>query len=463
LIKLTIYFYLINHLSMHKLIRSKLPLLLTAFLFAGSFPASVSAVCLAKNYTIASRDNDGRSGADGRNETIIANGSAASIDLSGAAGQDGRDGANGSNSYCSRTADDVDYDVRAQDGARGDDGGKGGNGGNGGSLTAYYTNIEDLKKILVRALGGNGGRGGRGGSGAPGCRCTTSSWQKTKCKGTDCTTKTYRCSDGNYGSNGSNGGDGQQGNLGTLNLVKGKDLLPQEIPTTRLSLTDLAAKPLKLTKNKWNLRSGATALLASGSVISDEYREFERQLEANIKLDWQEKLPISHFADQTATLVLNDDNQVNIDFSDDLWVDSSSKTEANATVLTVNNIIPQKDVTRLQVGELANSGSDMNLILVDLGGRADILKNQFRLKLRLKTNEDSGSFDLRKLYEGEIPANLVKRESNRLFLALGKLPIRTSELRPGSEIEVELQATRSLGIRSAKQKIRWSGTIRRPR
>ena len=82
---------------MHKLIRSKLPLLLTAFLFAGSFPASASAVCLAKNYTIASRGDDGRSGADGRNETVIANGSAVSIDLSGTVGQDGRDGSNNLN------------------------------------------------------------------------------------------------------------------------------------------------------------------------------------------------------------------------------------------------------------------------------------------------------------------------------------------------------------------------------
>lgn len=454
---------------MHKLIRGKLVLLLTAILFAGSFPVSASVVCRSKSYSIASRGNDGRSGTNGRDETVIANGSPVVLDLSGGNGQDGRDGASGSSSYCGSTSYDVDYDVRARDGDSGEDGGRGGDGGNGGSLTVYYSNLEDLKKILVRANSGSGGRGGRGGSGSAGCRCTVSSWQKTECTGTagtpsyQCKTKNYYCTDGSYGRNGSNGADGKQGRLGILSLVKGKELLPQEIPTARLSLSELAARPLKLRKNIWIPRSGASSLLAPGSIIADGYREFERQLEANIKLDWQEKLPISRFSDEIASLALNDNNQVSIDFSDELWVDSSSKTEGNSTVLTVNHIIAKKDVTRLRVTELTNFGQNLNLILVDLGGRADVLKNQFRLKLRVQTGEDYSNFDYKKLYDGELSANLIQREHNRLFLALGKLPISASELRPGAEIEVELEANRSLGIRSAKQNIRWKGTIRRPR
>ncbi|BBD68386.1 hypothetical protein NIES4072_43010 [Nostoc commune NIES-4072] len=66
-------------------------------------------------------------------------------------------------------------------------------------------------------------------------------------------------------------------------------------------------------------------------------------------------------------------------------------------------------------------------------------------------------------YEGDIPNELVTRDYNRFTLALGKLKIPDEALRPGVNVDIEVVATRSLGIRSAKQTISWQGAIRKPR
>ena len=66
-------------------------------------------------------------------------------------------------------------------------------------------------------------------------------------------------------------------------------------------------------------------------------------------------------------------------------------------------------------------------------------------------------------YEGDIPNELVTRDYNRFTLALGKLKIPDEALRPGVNVDIEVVATRSLGIRSAKQTINWQGAIRKPR
>lgn len=74
-----------------------------------------------------------------------------------------------------------------------------------------------------------------------------------------------------------------------------------------------------------------------------------------------------------------------------------------------------------------------------------------------------GSSSYKTEYEGDIQGELVTRDYNRFTLALGKLKIPDSALRPRVNVDIEVIATRSLGIRSAKQTISWQGTIRKPR
>jgi hypothetical protein len=459
----------------------KLPLLLTFCLFTSFLPASGSVFCSAKadegygrntrNYgTDGSKGSDGRSGRngrDGQNQTVFIDTSPVNLDLSGQNGEDGEDGRRGDQPHCSGQPDNVDHNVKAPNGGSGGNGGKGGDGGNGGSLNVYYTNLADLRKIFVRSAGGEGGRGGRGGYGGVGCNCRPRSWEIETCQGTPgtpgykCTKKLYRCRDGRDGEYGNNGKDGNQGRLGTLSIIPGKEPLAGDLQTLQLAVSELTGKQFNLSKNKWNIRTGAASLLAPGSAIADEYREFEQRLEGDFKLVWQDKQAIASFANQTATLSLNDNKQVEITFPEDLWVEGNSKSEANLTTFTVNYAIPKADVTRLAVAEFVGAEQNLNLKIVDLAAKSDIIQTQFWVKLRARDNS-AGFSDYQTVYEGNLPTELVTRDYNRFILALGKLKIPAA-LTPGVNVDIEVIATRSLGNRSAKQSINWQGAIRRAR
>ncbi|HLO87900.1 MAG TPA: collagen-like protein, partial [Nostocaceae cyanobacterium] len=225
---------------------------------------------------------------------------------------------------------------------------------------------------------------------------------------------------------------------------------------------DIGSKQITLSKNKWLLRRGATALLAIGSVIDDEYREFAGRIEGNFQLLWQERQPITSFANQQVTLNLNDNQEIELDFSEDLWLAGNSNIQGNLTQFTVTNAIEKKDVTKLAVSDFADSGQNLNLKIVDLASKSDSLNTQFRIKYRAR-DEFGGAFDYRTVYEGDIPSELVTRDYNRFILALGKLKIPSDALRPGVNVDIELVATRSLGKRSAQQTLKWQGNVRKSR
>jgi hypothetical protein len=462
---------------MHRVVWGQLALILTVSLLNSSFPSSASTTCVAKSHNIASRSygtsgsdgSDGRPGRDGQpgqNQNILANGSPINLDLSGKDGEDGEDGERGSTPYCSHHSDNPDHDITAASGGDGGDGGRGGDGGSGGLLTVYYNKLEDLKQIFARASGGAGGRGGRGASGEQGCNCHKSSWEIETCTGTPgspdhkCTKKKYKCTDGTDGSYGSNGSNGRQGELGRLKIIKGKETLAPDNPKLTVPISELANKQFNLSKNKWNTLTGAAALLAPGSVINDEYQEFEKRLEATFALSWQDKEPATRY-NESATIILNNNNQVDISFPEDLWVDGKSTTEGNVTKYTLNTVIPKKEVTRLAVADFVGSEENLNIKLVDLGQRSDIIKTQFRIKYSVQDSSESRGFsDYQKVYTGDVAPELVTREYNRFTLALGKLPKISEASQSGARVNIEIEITRTLGQRSAKQTINWQGTIR---
>ncbi|MFM7405686.1 MAG: hypothetical protein ACKO3K_03190 [Cuspidothrix sp.] len=121
---------------------------------------------------------------------------------------------------------------------------------------------------------------------------------------------------------------------------------------------------------------------------------------------------------------------------------------------------PCQDVTRLAVADFANSGQNLTLRIVDLAAKSDVINTQFRIKYQARDNFDD-SFNPPTLYEGEIPANLVSRSYNNFTLAVGKLKLPRAALSPGVKVDIEVVAIRSLGGRSAQQKISYQGVIRK--
>jgi hypothetical protein len=443
-------------------------------------PSSKSILCPFLDWSAQARDfgRDGRNGSDGQtgrrgrdgqSETVFANGSPLNLELSGENGLDGEDGRDGDDADCDRQPRDVDHDLKAADGGRGGNGGNGGDGGNGGSLTVYYTNLADLKTISVRATGGRGGRPGRRAYGGRGCSCRVRDWERQTCKGTpgsadySCKTREFSCEDGDDGRDGTDGRDGNDGSLGSLTLINRSETLAPDTPTASVSMPALKDRVFALSKNKWQTRNGAASLLAPGSAIADQYREFIERIESSFEVVWNAPRPLTDFTGQEVTISLEEDKQVKVSFPEDVWVDGKTSQQDGKTQFIASNVILKDEATKLKRADFSGSGPDLNFVLIDSAGKSNLISTQFRLKYNSTRSGDrfDRTADYRTRYEGNIPVELVSRNNNRFVLNLGKLPIESEFLRPGVGVEIELVATRSFAGRSTEQKIQWRGEIRR--
>mgnify|MGYP006872726466 FL=1 len=63
----------------------------------------------------------------------------------------------------------------------------------------------------------------------------------------------------------------------------------------------------------------------------------------------------------------------------------------------------------LAVSEFSSAAQDLNLKIVNLAPKCDLINTQFKVKNRAKGNF-SGAFDYQNFYEGKIPATLVNRD-----------------------------------------------------
>lgn len=417
-----------------------------------------------------SHGSTGRNGQDGRSgpsQTVFADGTPQQFRLIGDDGRDGERGDDGERPYCDSQPRDVRHDLQAASGGDGGDGGNGGNGGSGGSLTVYYTDPAKLAQIFVDARGGEGGRGGSPGRGAYGCRCDDRDWEVTTCTGTpgapdySCKTDRFVCRDGDSGRTGMSGRDGAPGALGRLIVVQQATPLAPENPTQTLAVADLTNRAIALSKNLWQTRFGARSLLAPGSNVADDYQAYVGRAEGRVRLDWQAPRPASRFATDLVTTQIQDDGSASVTFPEHLWVEGSSTREGDLTTYTVSAVVRAADVTRLALGRTDGRSQDFQIAVLDLAGESDYLNTQFYVKYESTDQgphgDRPGRYSTR--YDGLVPADLVTRDQNRFTLSLGRLPIGSQHFRSGTYGRLEIRIVRSLGGRSAEQRLEWNGRI----
>lgn len=210
------------------------------------------------------------------------------------------------------------------------------------------------------------------------------------------------------------------------------------------------------------MRQGTAALLAPGSVIADQYREYAGRVEGSFRLTWQSGRSPQDFAASPVSVELDNNRQVRATFPPEVWADGTTTQANGVTTFTVTNVIRQAEATQLNAATLSGSGAALQLVVIDLAGQSNLVSTQFRVKLRTSdSGGDRGRPLLRTRYDGAVPANLVTRDGNRFVIALGQLPISARDLAPGVRIDVELTATRSFAERSAEQTLEKRGEIRR--
>lgn len=419
-------------------------------------------VSFGKNGSHGKDGQNGEKGRDSETLTIFADGSPLNLDLSGQNGSGGQSGENGADAMCDNQPINVNYNLWGASGGDGGNGGSGGDGGNGGLLTIYATDKSYLSQISVQAKGGEGGQSGDGGNGGSGCECQQPYWTVESCSGNpgssnySCSTREYRCLDGEVGKNGRSGRGGRSGKLGSLTLINSNQPLPPDRLSASVTMAELKERGFSLSKNIWETKTGAVSLFAQGSIIDDQYLELVERVENSVVLIWNAPQDFTPFRDRTFTVNLQDDRSVAITIPDDLWLETNILPRKNVTELFVFNAIRASEATQLKSNGLSGVGLGLQLELVDEAKKSDLINTSFYLKYSVS---NSGEARLRPVsdyinrYEGEIPPQFVRYSDNRFIIDLGQLPIDPKYLEPDRAIQVQLEITRTFANNSAKQTI----------
>ena len=411
----------------------------------------------------------GQKGQDGKNSdalTVFADGTPMTLDLSGANGLQGNSGSAGTKAVCDGSIENKTNNLQASNGGNGGDGGDGGNGGNGGALTIYTTDKSNLSQVFVAALGGHGGTAGEGGQGGEGCKCPTYSWSEQTCKGKpgsanySCTTKELKCNDGYSGSSGRSGRAGRQGRLGSLTLINLDKSLSPDSPKTTMSFAALKDRGFTLSRNEWEINQGATDLLAPGSVIADEYKELVARHEHTILLAWDSQQPIAEFAKEKVILALDENDQPQVTFPKDLWLETNELKRDKISEFVIFNAIKEQDVTKLKNQGLSGIGPDLQLTIEDKAKKNSILDTSFTLNFQAKVSTGSKS-QYQSQFQGAVPASAVEQNGDFFTINLGQLSIPPEFLGEGNKVAVELIANRSFAQKHEKQqKIAFKKTLK---
>ncbi|MEC4869141.1 MAG: hypothetical protein SAJ11_23955 [Jaaginema sp. PMC 1078.18] len=203
--------------------------------------------------------------------------------------------------------------------------------------------------------------------------------------------------------------------------------------------------------NRWRSQNGAATLLAPGSIVADNYREFRDRISGNFKLTWQTEKPIQDFATETVSVRLTESHTVEADFSENAWLNGSWSQQEGYSEYIVTDAFVKDEALRLLPSSLSGNQNNLTLEILDVAAKSDELITQFLIAYRVSN---------RLRYEGAIPAELISREGNIFRLDIGKLPIDPEFLEVGTRAEVEITAIRAFNNYQAQQVMTLRRTLR---
>ena len=220
-------------------------------------------------------------------------------------------------------------------------------------------------------------------------------------------------------------------------------------------------RPVALSRNLWEERSGALALLAPSSIVADTYREYVGRVEGRVQIAWDAPRSPNDFFTLAPTAAIQADGNTTVTFPESLWVTGDYQREGDLTTFVVTGAVQASDATRLTWGTIRGRNTDFVAAVIDRAGESDYLNTSFHLTYRTANGDPRNDRRLRYTtqYEGTLPADLVTRNNNRFELALGRLPVSGRHLQGGTHVQMELTIQRSLGGNSATQTLSWQGEL----
>jgi hypothetical protein len=270
-----------------------------------------------------------------------------------------------------------------------------------------------------------------------------------------CTTEEFRCFQGRNGVSGASGRQGSQGTLGQLTILNSDRPLESDQPSATVTLSILKNNGFLLSKDQWETRQGATTLFAAGSAIADQYRVLTQRRERAFILIWNAPQSFEKFANQTMTLTLEDNDDIQVVPPQAMWVEGTTQQRSNRTEFVVYNAMFADEAVQLEASELMGRRRDIKINITDQADLSDIIQTKFLVKYKTTrydprfrpTSEYSTRFD------DEMPSQLVTLNGNQFTLDIGQLPIEDEYFGSDLGVEIEITAVRSFAGYSAEKRM----------
>jgi|GEM_PF-4829948 hypothetical protein len=414
-----------------------------------------------------SSGRSGYSGTDGQNIQLFAHEltQLTKYNLDGDRGHDGSEGYDGQDATSCYYSEGEESIVGADAGAGGD-GGDGGSGGDGGRSVIYYSDIAQLKKLMITAIPGQGGYasyGGRGGS--RGCYCNRPYWYVQKCHDEMvpdtrppecdrdgkpiprppisrrvCEDHTYTCTDGRAGNPGRRGSDGSRGSYGYLTLIKSDSELLEETSSGQMAINKLTANVPSthvLTENLFEGKSGANALLAPGSQVADRYNEFSRRAIENVHVLWTSTKEAHRYFGTVYSYISN--GQVSFRYTSDDILITEEKHEGTDHTFIIKDAYKFGDFTQLALRK-SGSGKRTQIIATAPTPNQNLVKDQFTVRITYIR----WLLPDKVVFSNTVPENLIQRGKDQTTINLGQLRFEDSSSIWNKKLLIEFKYTRNV-------------------
>lgn len=428
--------------------------LLSTLFVLGSM-AGISTNALADHFgNDGDKGFDGQAGdwgRDGQNEVInlVQDPGGYRLELNGGNGEDGRNGGDGEHASQCVQEERHGGDLYGADGGDAGKGGDGGRGGDGGNVTIYYRDLAQLRSVLIRAEGGNGGNGGISGRPGEGCECTDHSWEiRSRCDSNKdgkveetCVDK-FECHDGDDGVVKGNGVDGNPGRDGVVTLIKSNTILKDDHPTQSHRVSSVLAQDFVVNKHMWQEHSGVSELLAPGSLVAHQYREYTLTQSAAYRFQWNERRAPEEFA-LDAQVSLEDASNINIRFSGNAMADAQVTKDQGVNIININKVFTKAELEKFVVGKMEGRGHNTVLHITDKSNLG--LVGNLSVHLTVKARNVLGLFKSKIIKDVYVSPDLVTQTAEGVEVKIGKLVEKAENefKKEGQKFWIELTVTRS--------------------
>ena len=223
---------------------------------------------------------------------------------------------------------------------------------------------------------------------------------------------------------------------GSVYLVKDSVDWVQEKIQESIALSQINDDDFTFHQHFFVAKYGAEKMLASGSIVNDEYSEYERTDTAKISLHWNNERPQSEFHDTVFTMIMQDGE---VKYSTEGALVGYTEEGQQIKRVSIDEVVLHEEAQNVEISSLVDDAGS-NLVISNTSKYANALETSFTMKYYTKT-----FFGWKKRLERDLSPEEWSKSEGAYHVDLASLGMKKKFTKKGRKVKVKLAMKRSLG------------------